>query len=341
MAQLLPIKMSKFDNQPWGFRIQGGIDFAAPLTVQKVNGGSLAEKAGLCVGDNLIRVNSTDIYQMRHKEAQDNISKAGNNFELVVSRGGLKPKVASAPLPLPTSSHPPPTSHAEMPAASQVAAGQQFQVRKSLNFTARPYQLNYESNSNNNNNNNNIYVCNLNNIDNNGTKAVRRLSLCSLSSRDASMVISPLNSPTLSQSPLFYPNDGQQQRLVNKQFNSPMAMYSEENIAETLSSQAEVLAQGVLGVNFKKNEKTYDPANSEVFKMLQEMARQPKEAEPGIDIDPADASPAQKGLLGRNIQSRTFKRLQETVDGPSGMIASKTMLGTMRNCEVGGCMECL
>ena len=36
MAQLLPIKMSKFDNQPWGFRIQGGIDFAAPLTVQKV-----------------------------------------------------------------------------------------------------------------------------------------------------------------------------------------------------------------------------------------------------------------------------------------------------------------
>merc|ERR1712127_686803 len=130
----------------------------------------------------------------------DNISKAGNNFELVVSRGGLKPKVASAPLPLPTSAHPPPTSHAEIPAASQVAAGQQ--------------------------------------------------------------------------------NDGQQQRLVNKQFNSPMGLYSEENIAETLSSQAEVLAQGVLGVNFKKNEKTYDPANSEVFKMVQEMARLPKEAEP-------------------------------------------------------------
>ena len=55
-------------------------------TSMQVNGGSLAEKAGLCVGDNLIRVNSTDIYQMRHKEAQDNISKAGNNFELVVSR---------------------------------------------------------------------------------------------------------------------------------------------------------------------------------------------------------------------------------------------------------------
>ena len=37
MAQLTSIKMSKFDNQPWGFRLQGGIDFAAPLTVQKVS----------------------------------------------------------------------------------------------------------------------------------------------------------------------------------------------------------------------------------------------------------------------------------------------------------------
>lgn len=37
MAQLTSIKMSKFDNQPWGFRLQGGIDFASPLTVQKVS----------------------------------------------------------------------------------------------------------------------------------------------------------------------------------------------------------------------------------------------------------------------------------------------------------------
>ena len=36
-------------------------------------------------------------------------------------------------------------------------------------------------------------------------------------------------------------------QLINNQFNSPMALYSEESIAETLSSQAEVLAQGVLG----------------------------------------------------------------------------------------------
>jgi hypothetical protein len=54
MAQLLPVKMSKFDNQPWGFRLQGGIDFAAPLTIQKVsfcwkrNQGKNAKCFGLC-----------------------------------------------------------------------------------------------------------------------------------------------------------------------------------------------------------------------------------------------------------------------------------------------------
>lgn len=75
-------------------------------------------------------------------------------------------------------------------------------------------------------------------------------------------------------------------------------------------------------MNFKKNEKTFNPANSEVFKMVQDMDRAPREPEPGIDIDPADASPAQKGLASRTIQSRTFQRIQqlttnETLDAGS------------------------
>jgi len=40
--QLLQIKLSRFDAQPWGFRLQGGTDFAQPLLVQKVSEGSLA-----------------------------------------------------------------------------------------------------------------------------------------------------------------------------------------------------------------------------------------------------------------------------------------------------------
>lgn len=59
--------------------------------------------------------------------------------------------------------------------------------------------------------------------------------------------------------------------------------------------------------------------------MLQEMERAPREPEPGIDIDPADASPAQKGLgaAARGdstsfvIQSRAFQRIQQLTNDSS------------------------
>jgi len=45
--QLLQVKLSRFDAQPWGFRLQGGTDFAQPLLVQKVSeGGSSGSRGG-------------------------------------------------------------------------------------------------------------------------------------------------------------------------------------------------------------------------------------------------------------------------------------------------------
>lgn len=52
----------------------------------QVNGGSAAERAGLQAGDALIRVNNTDVYLLRHQEAQDAIRAAGVNLELTVQR---------------------------------------------------------------------------------------------------------------------------------------------------------------------------------------------------------------------------------------------------------------
>lgn len=37
------------------------------------------------------------------------------------------------------------------------------------------------------------------------------------------------------------------QQIVNAQYNTPLQLYSEDNIAETLSAQAEVLGKGCLG----------------------------------------------------------------------------------------------
>lgn len=53
-----------------------------------MNGGSLADQAGLSAGDSIVKVNGVDVYNLRHKDAQDVVVRAGNNVELTVQRGG-------------------------------------------------------------------------------------------------------------------------------------------------------------------------------------------------------------------------------------------------------------
>ncbi|XP_076753179.1 PDZ and LIM domain protein 5 isoform X4 [Xylocopa sonorina] len=222
MAQLISVKLSRFDGSPWGFRLQGGKDFGTPLVVQKVNTGSPAEAAGLKAGDAVIRVNNTEVYNLRHKDAQDVIVRAGNNFELTVQRGGstwkphVSPISSTIPSPSPTGgiSNITPVTKTSLAAKKQEGP----YIGSGHNFSPKPFL--------------------------NGT------------------------------------GDGSIKSIVNKQYNSPVGIYSEETIAETLSAQAEVLAGGVLGVNFKKNEKNYNAENSEVFKMVQEADKEPKTPEP-------------------------------------------------------------
>ncbi|XP_077264043.1 PDZ and LIM domain protein Zasp isoform X1 [Temnothorax americanus] len=222
MAQLISVKLSRFDGSPWGFRLQGGKDFGTPLVVQKVNSGSPAEAAGLKAGDAVIKVNTTDMYNLRHKDAQDVIVKAGNNFEITVQRGGStwKPHVTPATASLPSPMHTAPAGNIAPVTKTSLAAKKQDGplIGGGHNFSPKPFL--------------------------NGT------------------------------------GDGPIKSIVNKQYNSPVGIYSEETIAETLSAQAEVLAGGVLGVNFKKNEKNYNAENSEVFKMVQEADKEPKTPEP-------------------------------------------------------------
>lgn len=56
------------------------------LHPQQVNTGSIADNAGLKAGDAVVRLNQTDLYNLRHKDAQDAIVRAGPQFELVVQR---------------------------------------------------------------------------------------------------------------------------------------------------------------------------------------------------------------------------------------------------------------
>ncbi|XP_026667212.1 PDZ and LIM domain protein Zasp isoform X2 [Ceratina calcarata] len=221
MAQI-SVKLSRFDGSPWGFRLQGGKDFGTPLVVQKVNSGSPAEAAGLKAGDAVIRVNNTEVYNLRHKDAQDVIVRAGSNFEMTIQRGGgtWKPHVSPISPTLPSPSPTAGLTNITPVTKTSLAAKKQDGplIGSGHNFSPKPFL--------------------------NGT------------------------------------GDGSIKSIVNKQYNSPVGIYSEETIAETLSAQAEVLAGGVLGVNFKKNEKNYNAENSEVFKMVQEADKEPKTPEP-------------------------------------------------------------
>nr|XP_021200811.2 PDZ and LIM domain protein Zasp isoform X3 [Helicoverpa armigera] len=242
MAQLITVRLNKADQQPLGFRLQGGKDFGTPLVVQKVNGGSAAERAGLQAGDALIRVNNTDVYLLRHQEAQDTIRAAGGNLELTVQRGGgtWRPTVT-------------PTGSLPRPGSRSIGGTPTLVTNTSLKATPQPSRA-FGSGHNN--------------------------------------VAKPFG---------YMNGNDSMKSIVNKQYNTPVNMYSDKTIAETLSAQTEVLAGGVLGVNFKKNEKTYDAEKSAVFKVLQEEQNDPEPVvEPAVGLTSAPAAPV-SGL--RHVQA--------------------------------------
>lgn len=58
----------------------------------------MADSAGLVAGDNLLKVNGVEVFNLRHKDAQDIVVRAGNNVEMTVQRGGgstWKPNVTA------------------------------------------------------------------------------------------------------------------------------------------------------------------------------------------------------------------------------------------------------
>lgn len=82
----ITLKKSEF-NIPWGFRLHGGKDFGAPLTVQRIKPLSLASKSGLTEGDNISMINSETTHGLKHTEAQELIKKGGCHLNLIICRG--------------------------------------------------------------------------------------------------------------------------------------------------------------------------------------------------------------------------------------------------------------
>ncbi|KAK0098041.1 hypothetical protein PV326_011576 [Microctonus aethiopoides] len=76
---------------------------------------------------------------------------------------------------------------------------------------------------------------------------------------------------------------GQMPKLVNKQFNSPINLYSPQNIQETLDRQTKILSNGAVGIDFNQLAKPANLQNSAVLRMLEEEeARQRNGEQPGL-----------------------------------------------------------
>ena len=70
---------------PWGIRLEGGRDFNAPLSIQRVFPGSPAS-GELLPGDIIVSIQNRDACYLLHGEAEELIRKSGGSVHLTIRR---------------------------------------------------------------------------------------------------------------------------------------------------------------------------------------------------------------------------------------------------------------
>ncbi|KAF4531943.1 hypothetical protein B566_EDAN006635 [Ephemera danica] len=105
-------------NQPWGFRLAGGVDVGAPLTILRALAGTPSE-GELKPGDVVCKIGEHDARHLTHNDAQTLFRNTGNSINVVVERGGSAPNKSAGPMspPLP----PPVATLPKPPVAGGVA----------------------------------------------------------------------------------------------------------------------------------------------------------------------------------------------------------------------------
>ncbi|KAL0607762.1 PDZ and LIM domain protein 4 [Plecturocebus cupreus] len=86
LRSAMPHSVTLRGPSPWGFRLVGGRDFSAPLTISRVHAGSKAALAALCPGDLIQAINGESTELMTHLEAQNRIKGCHDHLTLSVSR---------------------------------------------------------------------------------------------------------------------------------------------------------------------------------------------------------------------------------------------------------------
>ncbi|XP_053602584.1 PDZ and LIM domain protein 3 isoform X12 [Plodia interpunctella] len=255
----------------WGLRLVGGADLATPLIVTRVTPGTPAGRE-LLRGDIIAKIDDYDARDLRHEDAQNLFKNARNQIKIVVQRGGSSPHLYSVPrasgsyvgrVPTPTFYHelaedvdreaprgatysypprsPIPTQMApsyRSPSPLPPTSPHVWQGKGPESLPRTPVQNN--------------------SFPTQHEGEYRTLMLSPSSVRTDETLDESIHS-----------------QVVHKQFNSPINLYSEQNIANSIRQQTSPLPyNGHYGrphvVKSHKPTLLYDPAKSETFRALQE-----------------------------------------------------------------------
>ncbi|XP_047515328.1 LIM domain-binding protein 3 isoform X4 [Pieris napi] len=331
----------------WGLRLVGGSDLATPLIVTRVTPGTPAGR-DLTRGDIIAKVDDYDARDLRHEDAQNLFKNAKNQIKLVVQRDSEREGPKSAPMQRsPIQNSVPPPFRTPSPKPGNTWRGPES-LPRSTPLLQPQYSLQHEGE----------YRTVMLSPDSARNEDVVDESITSQPYRTTPLVLPGAKvrrEPGPTESYLrHHPNPAMRapphhdyrdtlmrqkvaesvlqrvvgedaNKVVHKQFNSPINMYSEQNIANSIRQQTSPLPS-----------KPYDPAKSDTYRALQEQglgdAHEVPTPQTKVFTAPATKKPvppkiSKEASQGKQttfvnslheehiIQSNSFKRLMYNVLG--------------------------
>ncbi|XP_022181146.1 PDZ and LIM domain protein 3 isoform X3 [Myzus persicae] len=253
-------------SQPWGIRLAGGADLNTPLIITKVYARSPSESS-LRVGDIVRKIEVYDARDLRHLDAQNLFGNADQSITLVIQRDAPQfngSSSNSSPIPVSNNHQLNQQQHATARPIGNGLYGYERSVQSPVNNFCRfppslvdspsPYDWDEAHDQ----------VA----LDQQPYRTNPLVLPGAKVKRDPPKTESYLRhhpNPMMRAHPSHHdqPMDTlMKQKVVHKQFNSPIGLYSEENIAHSIKSQT--------GYTPHKKTVQYDPAKSETYKAIQE-----------------------------------------------------------------------
>ncbi|XP_057326999.1 PDZ and LIM domain protein 3 isoform X9 [Microplitis mediator] len=228
----LVLKLRRHPSRPWGIRIAGGADLGTPIIVTR------SENDDLRKGDVIKKIDDYDARDVRHVDAQ-NLLQNSESVRLVVERPQeSQPKILPKS-PVPPVLSPPREYKTYSPDHFDPPREHIEEVREERFYLSQPYRT---------------------------TPLVLPGAKIKKDAPLGECYLRHHPNPMIRAAPHHYevahPEVAMKQKVVHKQFNSPIGLYSEQNIADTIKCQTTAIPA--------MKPVKYDPSKSEAYKALQE-----------------------------------------------------------------------